>query len=599
MSTPQPPTRPPQVSSGSGQTNSTPLSRTKLMAWGQLMLELIIAQVAMALGNIDVLGTHPLSFLTAWGEALQQKASDAYTQSQTAQSTADDAQTTATDAKGDASNALAQIAGLPGLILSWFTGGKVPIPMGALSTAQPNLTDYGAFPPGSIAPSGDFSVDMTTNRTEGDNTGSALVLANGSPHAINTGNDRTDKIAVAQGQKISHTIYAVHAAAVMDGLGPAVITYVRPFAGDVELPLVELDRYTPTTADLPFPGMPLTGVYDVPPGVTGVQFRELLTEHALSGAWRFDDALINQAADLSAIPGLAEALQALDQQSDALLNAIASVARGIPIFGATIADVTESLENFNPGNILGPLGSSNLLGDFQSILNNLVGGLRGKPVTSDASVADVYSAASQATTNVAGADVTTSHTVSGSIPIQAWANRLDPVGCGKGGNGLTIGPVGFGADGGKWNAATWIRGTHFDNTVTAVTFTVNADGSITFAIPGHTVTCAAGANGSPDFGGTVGKGPGTYVYNGGNYVGGGNQNHAGGPGLAPGGGGAGGSFFQPGGLGAPPQGWLRQRASAVAGEVTGPDTTGPSLPTVHYHGSTSVSATISATGSVD
>jgi hypothetical protein len=58
-----------------------------------LLRDLIIANVALAFGNISVLGVQPFDFLTQWGHDLQQKASDAYTGQQTANSKVDGAAT--------------------------------------------------------------------------------------------------------------------------------------------------------------------------------------------------------------------------------------------------------------------------------------------------------------------------------------------------------------------------------------------------------------------------------------------------------------------------------------------------------------------------
>lgn len=45
---------------------------------GVTIVDLILAQVAIALGGISVLGVSPFGFLTKWGQALQVKAADAY-----------------------------------------------------------------------------------------------------------------------------------------------------------------------------------------------------------------------------------------------------------------------------------------------------------------------------------------------------------------------------------------------------------------------------------------------------------------------------------------------------------------------------------------
>ena len=45
---------------------------------GTVLVDLILAQVCLALGNISILGIKPFTFLTNWGYDLQQKAADAY-----------------------------------------------------------------------------------------------------------------------------------------------------------------------------------------------------------------------------------------------------------------------------------------------------------------------------------------------------------------------------------------------------------------------------------------------------------------------------------------------------------------------------------------
>lgn len=45
---------------------------------GTVIFDLILARVALALGGVNILGLTPFAFLTDWGNALQQKANDAY-----------------------------------------------------------------------------------------------------------------------------------------------------------------------------------------------------------------------------------------------------------------------------------------------------------------------------------------------------------------------------------------------------------------------------------------------------------------------------------------------------------------------------------------
>lgn len=474
------------------------------------------------------------------------------------------------------------------------------VSVGALTTESPNRVPNPNFTADAIPDnSGGFSVDMSMTRTA-DGSGTAMIVADGQPHALNTGDKPGDKMTVAPGQRIPCTIYVAHWGAITSGNGPPAVLQLRPYNGDTPLPLVDLYSYTPAAADVPLPGFPMVGEYRVPEtGVTHVQQQRVyVTEHALGGVWRFDDARTTQEADVSTFPGVGQALQILDQKGDAILDAISSAAAGFPLIGGGIAQLTQAIKSFNPANILGPLGAPNIGGDFQSIINMLVGGLRGKPVTSDASVADIYSAASQASTNIAGADVTDSFAVSTVIPVEAWADWIDPVGVGHGGNGLGLGIIGFGGGPGKWNSTTWQRGVHYTGAV-SVTVTFNSNGSVTISIPGYSITCAAGPAASPFSGGAVGVGPGPYVYNSGNFVGGGNQNTPGGPGLAPGGGGAGGGIFQPGGVGAPGRAWVRRRAAVVPGQSTGSDVTAPSLPTPVILSATIDSLVLQGTGSVD
>jgi hypothetical protein len=454
-----------------------------------------------------------------------------------------------------------------------------PISVGSLTSNNPNWIVNGTFKPGAIAPnSGGWIVDTTKNRTAGDNTGSATIVADGTLHSLNTGDGTSDRKAVGKGQIESILTYVSHEDAFFGGAGAPVLLRLRRFNGDVELDAIELASYTPNTTNVAFPGLPLTGQYLIPDGVTHIVGNIQVTENALGGTWHFDEAEGHSDVDISVMPSFGNAITTLDQKGSAILDMIASATKGIPIVGGGLAAAEEGLKNFNPLNILGPLGGVNIGADIQGFMNMFVGGARGKPVTSDVSMADVYIAASQAITNVAGSDVTKDTSVSVTIPIDAsWTNHIDIAGVGKGGNGLSLGPFQSAGHPGIWNAITWDKGTHYDGTLTGVIITKNSDGSYSAAIPGHTVNFAAGANADLSFNnGTKGTGPGILVYNLGNYVGGETQNAIGGNGLAPGGAGAAGSLFKPAGVGAPGRVWVRARGTA--GASTSGDTTPPSLP---------------------
>jgi hypothetical protein len=55
---------------------------------GGVLLDLFLAQIALALGNVTVLGVKPFAFLSEWGRDLQEKASEAYIGAGWAQSSA-------------------------------------------------------------------------------------------------------------------------------------------------------------------------------------------------------------------------------------------------------------------------------------------------------------------------------------------------------------------------------------------------------------------------------------------------------------------------------------------------------------------------------
>jgi len=65
-----------------------PLTPAQVGAIGQIILDLTLAQVALALGSINILGVAPFASLTEWGYALQDKAKKAYDNAFNAQNTA-------------------------------------------------------------------------------------------------------------------------------------------------------------------------------------------------------------------------------------------------------------------------------------------------------------------------------------------------------------------------------------------------------------------------------------------------------------------------------------------------------------------------------
>jgi len=65
-----------------------PLTPAQIGAVGEIILDLTLAQVALALGSINILGVKPFASLTDWGYALQDKAKQAYDNAFNAQSSA-------------------------------------------------------------------------------------------------------------------------------------------------------------------------------------------------------------------------------------------------------------------------------------------------------------------------------------------------------------------------------------------------------------------------------------------------------------------------------------------------------------------------------
>ena len=191
-----------------------------------------------------------------------------------------------------------------------------------------------------------------------------------------------------------------------------------------------------------------------------------------------------------------------------------------------------------------------------------------------------------------------------SIPIPSWANRVDLVPLGKGGDGRdsVIGFAGNAGEPGRFAPITLARGEDFDDDE-IVTFNVLADGSAKLSIPGVETVGAAGADGvGTRLGGNpVARGPGILEYNGQKYVGGGDQSAPGGDGTDPGGGGNGGRsiLFQNGGAGGRPVGWVCFRQEPVDDEASSGDTTPPTPPTITLAGATYSSLAIQISGGED
>lgn len=499
------------------------------------------------------------------------------------------------------------IAGLPIIkqIIQFFTRGLVPITAGSVTSDQPNLYAAPTFPAGSIAAGSEWSVDTATS---GDGTGSATVVADGRYHALRSGADPTDRIAVGSGQTFTETVYFSHAG--YSGVGDdPILLQVVPFAADgTQLPIVTLDTYAPSSADLAWPGHEMTGTYTVPAGVAEVDTRWLVTDGALAGTLRFTRPSAVRAAVIKQglIDGLENDLSIGFGQFNALIDTIVNKFTGLTGVGHELTDLENAIVAIPAEFIQGIAGVATLGGSLQSLIDSLVSGLLGRQVTG-AGIADVANAAAQVT-GTEGTDQTYYLIAGQTVTIPSWANYIDAVVVGKGQAGIPGALLFYGQGGhpGKFNATMWSKGTHYDGTVTSIVFTpetVAGNGTPRISITGHNVTAAPGSGAQNANGAVRGIGPGVSTFNGADYHGGGDQTAVGGPGTSPGGGGGGGGPLGlgliPPGAGGRPAGWIRFRAASVPGQTTGADTTAPSTATPHFVSATNSTVTITGTGSVD
>ncbi|ARM70614.1 minor tail protein [Mycobacterium phage Coco12] len=266
---------------------------------------------------------------------------------------------------------------------------------GQLGSTQPvNLLSAGAFAADSITSNTQWLIDLEKSRSS-DGSGAAKVVADGTQKAIHT----EEVIAVAQSFTprvfIAHEGYA--------GTGVAVRLQVIPHRGSTVDEPVDVGTYIPTTADVDWPGYELTGVYEVPAGVTGVQVRFLLTEAATAGTFYFDDASASQSTRLKRewIDGLPEELQDLLGRVQLIIDTIVNALRGtVGTVLNTFDDLVEALQNINPANILGALGAGNIAEAIQEFLDHLVGGLVGQH-GSNATLPDLFNTILQVSSNAA------------------------------------------------------------------------------------------------------------------------------------------------------------------------------------------------------
>ncbi|ATN93993.1 minor tail protein [Mycobacterium phage Kumao] len=260
--------------------------------------------------------------------------------------------------------------------------------IGAITRERPNLIQAGNFPLGSIAPNGDWDIDLTSRTDDG--SGSAKVQANGRFKALRSGRRPDDVIQVGEGQKFEFAINVRWTDYVGNG-GDAIELHVVPFANGVPQPPVKLTSFRPDETESPWPGVEITGEWTVPDGVDGIQQRILVTPNALEGWFYFDDASAKQDVvfRLEWIDGLPEELQNILAHWQATLNTIFHSLTGITNAFTELADIAEALANIPFQNIAGVLGPGNLGASVIEAINAIVGGWVGQQGTG-AGIADLF-----------------------------------------------------------------------------------------------------------------------------------------------------------------------------------------------------------------
>jgi hypothetical protein len=265
------------------------------------------------------------------------------------------------------------------------------VPLGAITTEQPNVLAYGTFPPGSIMPGSEWDVDMSASRTADDGTGAGYVVGDGTFHALRTGRTPGEKIPANAGQTLTGWVFVRHAG--YSGVGdPPFRLEVVPYTSDgTRLDPVELDSYAPQTADAAWPGHQMSGTYEIPVGVTQIQLRMLITDGALAGNIWIDDGGISFAAQLdqSSIAGLGNAFSTVEARFQLIVDSVTNVLTGGNSINNEIKDMVAALLAIPFSSVLGVGGPGDIGGSIEELLNQFVGGAVGQAGTG-ASFPDVF-----------------------------------------------------------------------------------------------------------------------------------------------------------------------------------------------------------------
>ena len=264
------------------------------------------------------------------------------------------------------------------------------IPIGALTDAPTNALPAGTFPAGSMPASQDWALGVSLTD---DATFSAMVVADGKPHAFRSGKNPTDAFVVTPGQTVALSVDVRHQSASWSG--PVIIFQVVPYVdGEPGVP-VTIVEYTPTTGTVD--KRTLSGSWTVPDGVTGAQTRVLLTEQALAGTFWCDNVFVDRKPLIKQgwVESLPEALQEGLSRWQLMLDTLTGgLSGGGLISQTTLEQLAAALLAIPSQNVTGVAGPSNVGASILGFLNQLLGGLTAQPDI-DAGLSDAYNIGSQ------------------------------------------------------------------------------------------------------------------------------------------------------------------------------------------------------------
>lgn len=259
------------------------------------------------------------------------------------------------------------------------------IPIGALTTAQPNLWPQGMFPADSIAGRNVWTFDAGVTRTA-DSTGSVKVTANGTMKAL-----RGVATKVVAGQTLDVSLFCRWSG--YSGTGSTIqfqlVEYGGVFGAELQIGIVEVKSLSPTTALGTWTEMART--YTVPAGVTAIRPRIVVTADAATGDIHFDDATAHNTGKMqkSWIEGLEQDLSDILGRWQLLLDSIVNVFTGENTWYHSLEDLVLALLNIPFGNVIGVAGPTNIGASILAFIDSLISGLVGAAGVG-ASLADVF-----------------------------------------------------------------------------------------------------------------------------------------------------------------------------------------------------------------